>query len=173
MRLMLSMSFKTQLLLISKYNQYIAICIIYFPLMNLKNNIKSKQMQTVRHNPDKDSCYFIYFKDFCHYFFVSCKNKKPKCYFQYAQEENGAGSDSDDDSDVPDELKQDYVDEMTGENTPPKPRYEFPSCEGRKLLCTCLFCRCRFHLKSWVHLTSLVQWDHFTNRLQGRDLPTN
>ena len=56
MRLMLSMSFKTQLLLISKYNQYIAICIIYFPLMNLKNNIKSKQMQTVRHNPDKDSC---------------------------------------------------------------------------------------------------------------------
>ena len=60
MRLMLSMSFKTQLLLISKYNQYIAICIIYFPLMNLKNNIKSKQMQTVRHNPDKDSCsYFV------------------------------------------------------------------------------------------------------------------
>ena len=57
MRLMLSMSFKTQLLLISKYNQYIAICIIYFPLMNLKNNIKSKQMQTVRHNPDKDSCF--------------------------------------------------------------------------------------------------------------------
>ena len=57
MRLMLSMSFKTQLLLISKYNQYIAICIIYFPLMNLKNNIKSKQMQMVRHNPDKDSCY--------------------------------------------------------------------------------------------------------------------
>ena len=56
MRLMLSMSFKTQLLLISKYNQYIAICIIYFPLMNLKNNIKSKQMQTVRRNPDKDSC---------------------------------------------------------------------------------------------------------------------
>ena len=54
---------------------------------------------------------------------------KPKYYFQYAQEENGAGSDSDDDSDVPDELKQDYVDEMTGENTPPKPRYELPSCE--------------------------------------------
>ena len=25
--------------------------------MNLKNNIKSKQIQTVRHNPDKDSCY--------------------------------------------------------------------------------------------------------------------
>ena len=24
--------------------------------MNLKNNIKSKQIQTVRHNPDKDSC---------------------------------------------------------------------------------------------------------------------
>ena len=23
--------------------------------MNLKNNIKSKQIQTVRHNPDKDS----------------------------------------------------------------------------------------------------------------------
>ena len=54
---------------------------------------------------------------------------KPKYYFQYTKEENGAGSDSDDDSDVPDELKQDYVDEMTGENTPPKPRYELPSCE--------------------------------------------
>ena len=26
--------------------------------MNLKNNIKSKQIQTVRHNPDKDSCWF-------------------------------------------------------------------------------------------------------------------
>ena len=25
--------------------------------MNLKNNIKSKQIQTVRHNPDKDSCF--------------------------------------------------------------------------------------------------------------------
>ena len=24
--------------------------------MNLKNSIKSKQIQTVRHNPDKDSC---------------------------------------------------------------------------------------------------------------------
>ena len=75
-------------------------------------------------------------------------NYKPKYYFQYAQEENGSGSDTDDDSDVPDELKQDYVDEMTGESTPPKPRYEFLSCLGRKLLCTCLFCRCRFHLKS-------------------------
>ena len=28
--------------------------------MNLKNNIKSKQIQTVRHNPDKDSCYTIF-----------------------------------------------------------------------------------------------------------------
>ena len=27
--------------------------------MNLKNNIKSKQIQTVRHNPDKDSCFKI------------------------------------------------------------------------------------------------------------------
>ena len=27
--------------------------------MNLKNNIKSKQIQTVRHNPDKDSCLFV------------------------------------------------------------------------------------------------------------------
>ena len=24
---------------------------------------------------------------------------------------------------------KDYVDEMTGDNTPPKPRYELPSCE--------------------------------------------
>ena len=27
--------------------------------MNLKNNIKSKQIQTVRHNPDQDSCFYI------------------------------------------------------------------------------------------------------------------
>ena len=74
--------------------------------------------------------YLIFFKNvFVVTIFVSCKNIKPKYYFQYAQEENGAGSDSDDDSDVPDELKQDYVDEMTGENTPPKPRYELPSCK--------------------------------------------
>ena len=79
--------------------------------------------------------------------FVSYKNNKPKYYFQYAQEENGAGSDSDDDSDVPDELKQDYVDEMTGENTPPKPRYEFPSCD--------------VDVNFLLHLFSPVQWDYF------------
>ncbi len=32
--------------------------------------------------------------------------------------------DSESDEDIPEELKQDFVDELTGENAPPKPRFE-------------------------------------------------
>ena len=52
-----------------------------------KNNIKSKQIQTVRHNPDKDSCYSFYLQETLLCFTVNgifkeskwkCRPKKPK-----------------------------------------------------------------------------------------------
>ena len=53
--------------------------------MNLKNNIKSKQIQTVRHNPDKDSCLLEIDHHQIHYLFKGVYRCEHSCVKIFAQ----------------------------------------------------------------------------------------